>query len=39
MSAVINGRPTDGSTVYVNLKWKIGSVTTVASYNYTAASP
>ncbi len=36
-SITVNGLPTDGSIVYVNLKWRIGSVTTVASYVYTAS--
>ena len=36
-SALVSGLPTDGSPVYVSLKWRIGGVTTVASYVYTAA--
>ena len=36
-STVISGLPTDGSLVYVNLKWRIGGVTSVASYVYTAS--
>ena len=38
-STLVSGLPTDGSTVYVNLKWRIGGVTSVASYTYTAAVP
>ena len=37
-SQLVSGLPTDGSLVYVNLKWRISGVTTVASYVYTAAS-
>ena len=36
-STLVSGLPTDGSLVYVNLKWRIGSVTSVASYVYTAS--
>jgi hypothetical protein len=40
LSTVVNGLPTDGSTVYVSLKWRIaGGPVTVASYIYTAAGP
>jgi hypothetical protein len=35
----ISGLPTDGSTVYVKLKWKIDGVVSSADYVYTAASP
>jgi len=36
-STLVSGLPTDGSTVYVNLKWRIGSASSVASYEYTAS--
>ena len=39
LSTLVTGLPTDGSTVYVNLKWRISGVTSVASYTYTAAGP
>jgi hypothetical protein len=35
-SAVVNGLPTDGSTVFVTLRWRSGGTTTTASYTYTA---
>ena len=36
-SVLVSGLPTDGSSVYVNLKWRIDGGTTTASYVYTAA--
>jgi len=36
-STLVSGLPTDGSIVYVNLKWRISGVTSVASYVYTAS--
>lgn len=36
-SAVVNNLPTDGSTVYVNLKWRAGGTISTASYTYTAS--
>ena len=38
-STVVSGLPTDGSTVYVNLKWRIDGVVSSASYVYTASGP
>ncbi len=38
-SALVGGLPTDGSPVYVSLKWKADNVVTTARYVYTAASP
>jgi hypothetical protein len=35
-SQAVSGLPTDGSSIYVNLKWRVGSVTTTASYTYIA---
>lgn len=37
-SAQISGLPTDGSSVYVNLKWRSGGAVSVASYVYIAAT-
>jgi hypothetical protein len=37
-SMLVSGLPTDGSVVYVNLKWRIDGVTSVASYVYTAST-
>jgi hypothetical protein len=40
LSTLVTGLPTDGSTVYVNLKWRTsGGPVTVASYVYTASGP
>lgn len=36
-SMVVSGLPTNGTPVYVNLKWRVGNVTSVASYVYTAS--
>lgn len=36
-SMVVSGLPTNGNPVYVNLKWRVGNVTSVASYVYTAS--
>ena len=36
-SIVVSGLPTDGSIVYVKLKWKIDGVVSEANYVYTAA--
>jgi len=36
-STVVSGLPTDGSTVYVTLKWRIAGVISTASYVYTAS--
>lgn len=36
-STLVSGLPTDGSLVYVNLRWRSGGVSSVASYTYTAA--
>ena len=36
-SMLVSGLPTDGSTVYVNLTWRIGGVASTASYAYTAS--
>ena len=38
-SLLIDGLPTDGSTVYVRLKWRIDGVVSSADYVYTAAGP
>ncbi len=38
-STVVSGLPTDGSLVYVNLKWRIDGVVSTASYVYTASGP
>ena len=35
-SVQVNGLPTDGSSVHVNLKWRVNGVVSVASYVYTA---
>ena len=37
-SLLISGLPTDGSAVYVNLKWKTAGVVSSVSYVYTAAT-
>jgi len=40
LSTLVTGLPTDGSTVYVNLKWRTsGGPVNVASYTYTASGP
>lgn len=36
-STLVSGLPTDGSPVYVNLRWRSGGVSSVASYTFTAA--
>jgi hypothetical protein len=38
-STVVSVLPADGSTVYVNLKWRIDGVVSAASYVYTASGP
>jgi hypothetical protein len=38
-SLEVSRLPTDGSTVYVRLKWKIDGVVSSADYIYTAAGP
>lgn len=38
LSQVVSGLPTDGSLIYVNLKWRVGGVRSTASYVYTAAN-
>ena len=38
-STTVTGLPTDGSTVYVTLRWRIDGVTSEASYTYTASGP
>ena len=35
-SMLVTGLPSDGSTVYVRLKWRIGGVVSFADYTYTA---
>jgi beta-lactam-binding protein with PASTA domain len=37
-SMLVSGLPTDGSIVYVNLKWRVSGVTSTASYIYTAST-
>jgi hypothetical protein len=38
LSQVVSGLPTDGSTVFVRLKWKSDGTTSSADYVYTAAT-
>lgn len=38
VSAVVSGLPTDGSTVYVTIRWATDSTTDSASFEYAAAS-
>ena len=38
-STVVTGLPTDGSTIYVTLWYRVGATWTPLTYTYTAASP